>query len=341
MTRVASLCSGIGGIDLVCQAFGWDLAWHAEIDPDAARVNAARFGPLPNVGDIKTADWTAVEPVDVLTAGYPCQPFSTAGRRKAQDDPRHLWPAVRDAVADLRPSVVLLENVAGHVSLGLGQVLRDLAALGFDAEWGVLGSADVGGCHRRNRVWIAATDSGRVAEWAEPFGVGGGGGQVVARLDDQAARRGVDLMPTPRTSDSNGAGAHGTGGPDLRTVVGQLLPTPTARDWKDGAPCANVPENALLGRAVWGDFGRYQAAVDRWAAIHGAPPAPTDDRARLNPQFVEWMLGYPAGWVTDPELGLSRTAHLRALGNSVQPQAGAVAYRELLARAAAHLAVAS
>ena len=151
----------------------------------------------------------------------------------------------------------------------------------------------------------------------------------------------VDLPPTPRTSDSNGAGAHGTGGPDLRTVVGQLLPTPTARDWKDGAPCANVPENALLGRAVWGDFGRYQAAVDRWAAIHGAPPAPTDDRARLNPQFVEWMLGYPAGWVTDPELGLSRTAHLRALGNSVQPQAGAVAYRELLARAAAHLAVAS
>lgn len=335
--KVASLCSGIGGIDLACQAFGWDLAWHAEIDPHASKVHAARFGDLPNVGDIKTTDWKDVEPVDVLTAGYPCQPFSGAGKRKGEDDPRHLWPDVQRAIAELRPGLVLLENVQGHVTKGLLSVLAGLHELGFDAEWGVLGSAAVGGCHRRNRVWIAATDpdSRGLEVVAKRHGNASQPGVETSHRDDAHGRSDVNLLPTPRTSDSNGAGAHGTGGPDLRTAIGQLLPTPTARDWKDGAPCVNVPENALLGRAVWGDFGRYQAAVDRWAAIHGAPPAPTDDRSRLNPAFVEWMLGYPPGWVTDPELGLTRTAQLRMLGNSVQPQTAVVAYGELLRRTCA------
>jgi len=112
-----------------------------------------------------------------------------------------------------------------------------------------------------------------------------------------------------------------------------MLPTPTARDWKDGAHCANVEENAILGRVAWAlstDFGRYQAAVDRWASIFGAPPAPTDDKGRLNPPFVEWMMGYPAGWVTD--LGLTRTAQLKALGNAIHPHAGFAAYCQLAAR---------
>jgi len=100
-----------------------------------------------------------------------------------------------------------------------------------------------------------------------------------------------------------------------------LLPTPTARDWKDGTPCENVPTNALLGRTVWGDFGPYTAAITRWSAVLGrqAPPPTepgTNGRPRLSPRFVEFMMGLPDGWVCDVP-GITRTAQLKMLGNGV------------------------
>lgn len=81
-----SLCAGIGGADLALEALGFTTAWHAEIDPDASTVLAHHWPDVPNVGDIKTADWSQVKPVDVIVAGFPCQPFSTAGRRGGADD---------------------------------------------------------------------------------------------------------------------------------------------------------------------------------------------------------------------------------------------------------------
>jgi DNA (cytosine-5)-methyltransferase 1 len=94
--------------------------------------------------------------VDLVAAGYPCQPFSQAGKRLGKADPRHLWPEVARVVRDVRPSLVFLENVAAHVRLGLDSVLGDLASLGFNAEWTVLGARDVGAPHRRDRLWILA-----------------------------------------------------------------------------------------------------------------------------------------------------------------------------------------
>ena len=107
--RIGSLCSGYGGLDMGVQAvLGGTVAWHVEFDKDPSAILAHHWPEIPNHGDVKTTDWHDVEPVDVLTAGYPCQPFSHAGNRKGSDDPRHLWPDVARAIGVIRPGLVVL-----------------------------------------------------------------------------------------------------------------------------------------------------------------------------------------------------------------------------------------
>lgn len=159
---IGSLCSGAGALEVgLCTALGWDpltsVAWHCETDPGANAVLEEHWPDVPNLGSIKDIDWATVQPVVWMTAGYPCQPFSAAGRRGGEDDPRHLWPFVACAIRILRPPHVLLENVAGHLSLGFGAVLADLAEVGYDARWVCLPAAGVGAAHKRERVFIHAT----------------------------------------------------------------------------------------------------------------------------------------------------------------------------------------
>ena len=93
---------------------------------------------------------------DIVLAGYPCQPFSAAGKRAGADDPRHLWPEVARVITECRPEWVFLENVAGHVSLGLEIVLRELWAMGFTPAAGLFSAAEVGAPHQRLRIFIVA-----------------------------------------------------------------------------------------------------------------------------------------------------------------------------------------
>ena len=94
--------------------------------------------------------------VDILTAGYPCQPFSTSGKRRADQDPRHLWPEVARIIRETQPDQVFLENVAGHLDLGFDQVARDLEEMGFDVEADLFTALEVGASHRRERLFILA-----------------------------------------------------------------------------------------------------------------------------------------------------------------------------------------
>lgn len=166
---IGSLCTGIGGADLAAEALGLGpMAWYSEVDRDACKVLDARWPGVENLGDLTAVEWERVEPVDVLVAGYPCQPFSFAGRRKGTTDERHLWPHIRCALRLLRPRLVLLENVAGHLSLGFDRVLADLAADGFDASWTTLRASEVGACHRRDRLFIAAADARRGGASPQP-----------------------------------------------------------------------------------------------------------------------------------------------------------------------------
>ena len=156
---VGSLFSGIGGIDLGLERAGMTVKWQSEIDPYACKVLKKHWPDTPNLGDIKQIDWSTVEAVDVIAGGYPCQPFSTAGKRQGENDPRHLWPYFRDAISGIRPRFAILENVRGHLSMGFDRVLADLTEIGYDAEWQIVSAASVGAPHRRERIICVAYPS--------------------------------------------------------------------------------------------------------------------------------------------------------------------------------------
>lgn len=158
--KIGSLCTGYGGLDLAVEEhFGAETIWCAEYDKFASKIIEERFPGIPNYGDIKKINWQELPPVDIITAGYPCQPFSTAGKRKGEDDPRHLFPNILEAVRNLRPRYAIFENVRGHLTLGFDSVLRDLASIGYDAEWSIVRASEAGAPHQRARLFIVAYPS--------------------------------------------------------------------------------------------------------------------------------------------------------------------------------------
>ena len=153
---VGSLFSGIGGLDLGLERAGMRVIWQSEIDPYACQVLKKHWPEVVNHGNIKEINWQEIERPDVICGGYPCQPFSQAGKRRGEEDSRHLWPWVKQAISELRPRYAILENVRGHLSLGGLSVIGELASIGYDAEWRVISAASVGANHRRDRIVIVA-----------------------------------------------------------------------------------------------------------------------------------------------------------------------------------------
>jgi DNA (cytosine-5)-methyltransferase 1 len=153
---VGSLFSGIGGLDLGLERAGMKVIWQSEIDPYCCKILKKHWPEVPNYGDIKKINWQEIRKPDVICGGYPCQPFSQAGKRQGEKDPRHLWPWVREAISHLQPKYAILENVRGHLTLGGTTVIGELAEIGYDAEWRVVSAAGVGANHRRERIIIVA-----------------------------------------------------------------------------------------------------------------------------------------------------------------------------------------
>ena len=177
------LFAGYGGLGLaVEEVFGAELAWYAEFDPAPSKIMAHHYPGITNHGDVTTIDWATVPPVDIISGGSPCQDLSLAGRRQGMTagTRSNLWESMREAIATIKPTYVIWENVRGAYSakatsasdlepgegpLGdrsgghlraLGRVLGDLADLGFDAEWHSLRASDIGACHHRFRVFVLA-----------------------------------------------------------------------------------------------------------------------------------------------------------------------------------------
>lgn len=358
MLTIGSLFTGYGGLDM---AVPGKLAWYSEIEPAACKVLNAHYPGVNNLGDITQLDWSTVPPVDILTGGYPCQPFSNAGKRKGANDERHLWPYVRDAISAIRPRYVVLENVRGHLSMGFADVLKDFASVGYSARWGLVRAADAGAPHNRARLFVVAYPGGRqLAGSAERWRF------------SESVEYGFAFTDADEPSSQARAGRSRTGDTGRREPLergGQIATYPSSQRYGSGQRPAGVgrvdsahegsarqrersrqkfgtgsvadvantcgerrnaqrtePARQLgaiesdgYSHARWGQYGR---AIERWQHVIGRPaPAPTvrrNDRDRLSPAFVEWMMGLPEGHVTGH--GLSPSQELKMLGNGVVPQ---------------------
>jgi DNA (cytosine-5)-methyltransferase 1 len=315
-----SLFAGIGGVDLGLERAGWECRWQVEIDPFCRHVLEHHWPDVPRYGDIRELEWSGVERVDLLAGGFPCQPFSVAGQRRGKDDERWLWPEFAGAVRALRPRHVLVENVpgllAGHG--GMGDVLGDLAQLGYDAEWDSVPAAAVGAPHLRYRVWIVAH-----ADDVGGLGFGGLFDGFRSAFRHDADRRGREAP----LADAEREGLQGSTG-----------------SWFAGAGWTSNNDGAgLEGRQL-----QRQRADQRPVGPSGVADAQRRGRGRRTPETRRdterraavvgsgATSGWSDYWLTEPDVGRvahgvpSRVDRLRALGNAVVPQVVEVIGRRLL-----------
>lgn len=266
--KIGSLCSGYGGLDMAVEAYyRGESVWMSDNDKYASIVIKERWN-VPNLGDLKLVDWSSVEPIDILTAGYPCQPFSQAGQRKGANDKRHIWPSIKEIISQLRPNRVILENVRGHLTLGFKEVLQDLTQIGYDAKWSIIRASDVGAPHRRERLFILA----------------------------QPANANSKRCDFRECSEERHIGQSQFESAKCGEIITHTNDTRGLRDTQKPSRRFNTQHQMRLQD----------------------PPNPLDLNNKLNPKFVEYMMGLPVGWVTD--LDISRPQQLKLLGNGVVPQ---------------------
>lgn len=373
---VGSLFSGYGGLDLGLRSAlpRAAPAWFVEFDKHPSDVLRQRFPSVPNLGDITAIDWGRVEPVDVLAGGFPCQDVSHAGKRAGirPDTRSGLWSHFAYAIDQLRPRLVVIENVKGLLSAeahsdlerdcwcmgdkrdsdmrALGAVLGDLADLGFDAEWASVRASDIGAPHRRERVFIVAAPhaSCERRDWPRPAGQG--------RLGEPTNGSGesVALLPTPKASDGPNGGPgmrNSRGVADALPGVVALLPTPAVNDmgagktveawdaWTDAMRARHGNGNGhgkslAIEAARHADFGPYSAAIARWEAALGRPaPSPTEP-GKDRPRLAPRFVEWMMGLPEGwvTDAGIPRSAQLKALGNGVVPGQAAHALSILLPR---------
>jgi DNA (cytosine-5)-methyltransferase 1 len=151
---VGSLFSGIGGFDLGLERAGMVIKWQVEIDDFCNKVLEKHWPKVNRYRDIKELRGDELEPVDLICGGFPCQPFSAAGKQRSKEDDRYLWPEMLRIIRAVRPNWIIGENVAGIVSLALDDVLSDLENEGYACQSFIIPACAVNAPHRRDRVWI-------------------------------------------------------------------------------------------------------------------------------------------------------------------------------------------
>ena len=307
--KVGSLCTGIAGLELGLEYAGIDVepVFVSDIDSGACKWLEANMPDTPNLGDFTALD--ELPEVDLITAGFPCQPFSTAGKRAGLTDERYLFDDIARLVGRMgsRP-LLFVENVSGLLSANdrraFSRVVHGLADIGYHITWGTLSAAAVGAPHRRLRWWGLAypknTDSVRQ--------------RCEARLEKKNSERSNDR------AIRSGSDAADTASAERRGPQQQHLPSPTG----------SAPESGERSSSLADRFGPYAPAINRWERILGRPAPDPADNGRLNPPFVEWMMGYPSDWVTGTLT--RRNDSLKALGNAVVPQCAAAALTQLINR---------
>ena len=269
--NVLDLFSGIGGFSLGLERADMRTVAFCETEPFCQRVLAKHWPGVPIYPDVREltkeqldADGIAV---DLICGGYPCQPFSHAGQRRGEEDDRHLWPEMHRLVAAIRPRWMLGENVAGHIMVGLDQVLSDLEALDYTARPFVIPACAVDAPHRRDRVWIVAHTANDRPGRRQQQQEGSQGARDVAHANssglqkrgafgrsDGAATKGIiegrsDIGSHQKDDASNAQCGVGSLGGAPRRIRGQWQPVSGNGDWAgETKPCLDRKDDGISGR---------------------------------------------------------------------------------------------
>lgn len=338
--------AGYGGIGLGLERVIANICQIAYVEIEAFAVSnlvpkmeAGLLPAAPVWTDIKTfpsSEFYGI--VDILSAGYPCQPFSNAGRRKGKQDPRHLWPYIRAATGVIQPKCCFFENVEGHISLGLSAVLSDLGELGYEVEAGIFSAEEVGAPHQRKRVFILGIRGGYELADAQWLGWRG-------RRDEDAGRQGRALQASGPCSSCGeteladgeehrvqGCGACGE--QELPAHAWQRLPL---REGEATRNCWPARPNEVQPRweppRVVGNDASGRTGKSGNSPGERKRPRPAGASGNDSRQKVESSLGGDAdgdpGGLDDAKLyesGDNRTDELRMCGNGVVPATAAKAF---------------
>lgn len=303
--KVGSLFSGIGGFDLGLERAGFEISWQVEIDEYCRQVLKKHWPAVPCHYDIRSIDWQWVQPVDLVCGGFPCQPFSCAGKRRGSADDRYLWPEVVRCLAVLRPTWFLSENVPGLLHLGIDTVLADLAALGYQTAVLGIPACAVDAPHIRQRVWIVAHADGcrEMGERRERM------------CDDKEWNDSAEVQEW----ENEQLGTHTASGEALADAVEHGRDTFRIRTGEDLSECDKTPRQFDASRSNVADAKKLRLGRRR--------NKPEGHRSRVRPQQ---LMGESGGnywrWLSEPDVG--RVAHgiparvdrLRGLGNAIVPQ---------------------
>lgn len=297
--RIGSLFTGIGGLELgfvdtmtSIAPYSNYIEWIAETEGSTLKIleHSTIFHGVPNLGDVTKIDWSTVPDVDCITGGTPCQDFSHFRTCKGlEGEKSSLLYTFIDAVKAKKPEYVLWENVPGAITKGVYDVLLGaLNEAGYSTSSVILPASRLGMPHKRRRLFVFAERPERLAI---PSNV-----PLIEVEPDTRLR----CLPTPNRSRMDGRKSPGY---SKRPSFYDL------KHWSEDEVRAS-----------------YGAAIERWEQTLGreAPPL-AKPKGTLNVEFVEWMMGFPKGWVTDAD-NVSRTAKLAALGNACTPQQASEAF---------------
>jgi len=327
-TTHLGLCAGYGGIELGLKRVIPNLRSVALCEIEAfacanlvAKMEAGLMDVAPIWTDLKSFPWESFrDRVDILTGGYPCQPFSAAGKRLGTEDPRHLWPYIASGIRILRPKLCFFENVEGHTSLGLREVVGELEQMGYKVSWGIFSAREVGAPHQRKRVFIMAVSNSLGGAAGLPRSLAWNEG--VAGVADHGCGEGCGELADARCFGSEGAELQSEGLEQFR----QAWPS------RPGQPQHGWEPPRVVGNAA------SQRSQERPQRCNHSPIQATEcgSGSESNGQAQPALGGNPDGpadRLDYAELQVScdnRTDELRLLGNGVVPATAERAFRALL-----------